>query len=377
MIASGIEWVVRIRHRMPMMLRARSLLALVAALFAASALAQQPGKRDEEPLPNPILHPGAPWWFESFVVQAPDGEDWASFIKDARSAELGKKYDDGRTAAILIDSVRFDADIQRADALLRVTRRAETAPPEASTMTLVDYRQEASSPKGVLCVRATARFDDRRARYDGPGTLVVESRRCVLPDRPEIVATLRFAERIPAPDAQPALGDVAEHFLASLRFVPPASAAVVQARNAIGNERGQEAIDLLQPAAEDGDTEAAMFLGTVYLYGTGIAPDYDAARKYLEMAAQDGRRDALYNLGSIHDKAIGVPRDAKLAMRWFGLAADQRDAQAQLNLALFHLHGDGVPRDLQAAREWLERAAGNGNKRARGILASDRLRKGD
>lgn len=356
----------------------RSLVALLAAaLVAATALAQQTGRRNEEPLPNPILHPGAPWWFESFVVQAPDGEDWASFSKDPRSAELGKKYDDGRTAAIVIDSVRFDDNILRADDLLRVTRRAESAPPEASTMKLLDYRQEASTPKGVLCVRARARFDDRRGQYDIPGTLVVESRRCVRPDRPEIVATLRFAERIPEAEGQPALGEIADRFLDSLRFVPPASAAVAQARNSIGNERGQEAVDLLKPAADEGDTEAAMFLGTVYLYGTGIQADYEAARKYLTVAAQDGRRDALYNLGSIYDKAIGVPRDANEAIRWFGLAADQRDAQAQLNLALFHLHGDGVPRNLEAARKWLERASGNGNKRAKGILASGRLRQPD
>jgi len=335
--------------------------------------AQQGSARAAEPLPNPILNPGAPWWFEGFVVQAPAGEDWASFTRNPTSAELGRKYDDGRTAAIVIDSVRFDQAIVREDDLLHVTRRAESAPPEPGSMTLLDYRQESSVPKGVLCVRATARFDDRRRQYQTPGTLVVESRRCVRPDRPETVAVLRFAERTPAPDAAPVLTEVAATFLAGLRFVPPASAAVAQARNAIGNERGEEAVALLRPAADDGDTEAAMFLGTVYLYGTGVAADYDAARRYLEMAARDGRRDALYNLGSVYDKAIGVPRDAGQALHWFRLAADQRDAQAQLNLALFHLHGDGVARDARAARTWLERAANNGSKRAQGILASGRI----
>jgi len=353
---------------------ARLRLAVLAAILCAgSALAQQTGKPAEEPLPNPILNPGAPWWFESFVVRAPQGEDWASFSKDAKSAELGKKYDDGRTAAIVIDTVRFDDSILREDDLLRVTRRAESAPPEPRAMKLLDYRQDASTPKGVLCVRATARFDDRRAQYDAPGTLIIESRRCVRPDRPETVVTLRFAERIAQPDAQAGLTADAERFFDGLRFVPPASPVIASARNAIGNERGQEAVDLLKPAADDGDTEAAMFLGTVYLYGTGIAADYDAARRYLETAAQDGRRDALYNLGSIYDKAIGVARDPGQAIKWFGLATDQRDAQAQLNLALFHLRGDGVDQDSKAARDWLERAAGNGNKRAKGILASGRV----
>jgi len=350
---------------------------LVLSLFATIAFAQQPAKKNEEPLPNPILHPAAPWWFEGFVVQAPPGEDWASFTKDGKSAELGKKYEDGRTAAIVIDSVRFDDNILREEDLLRVARRAESAPPEARTMKLLDYSQEASTPKGVLCVRGTARFDDRRTQYDVPGTLIIRSRRCVRPDRPEIVATLRFAERVPRADAQPDLTEVAEAFLGSLRFVPPPSAAVAQARNSIGNERGQEAVDLLKPAADEGDTEAAMFLGTVYLYGTGIERDYEAARRYLEMAAGDGRRDALYNLGSIYDKAIGVARDTREAIKWFGLAADQRDAQAQLNIALLHLHGDGVDKDLKAAEAWLKRSAGNGNKRAQGILASGRVKQAE
>jgi TPR repeat protein len=355
----------------------RSALVILC-LCASIALAQQPArKKDEEPLPNPILHPAAPWWFESFVVQAPPGEDWASFTKDGKSAELGKKYDDGRTAAIVIESVRFDDNILREEDLLRVARRAESAPPEARTMKLLDYSQEASTPKGTLCVRGTARFDDRRAQYDVPGTLIIHSRRCVRPDRPEIVATLRFAERTPQTDAQPGLTDIAEQFLGSLRFVPPASAAVAQARNSIGNERGQEAVDLLKPAADEGDTEAAMFLGTVYLYGTGIAPDYESARKYLEMAARDGRRDALYNLGTIYDKAIGVARDTREAIKWFGLAADQRDPQAQLNIALLHLHGDGVDKDLKTSEAWLKRSAGNGNKRAQGILAGGRLKQPD
>lgn len=346
---------------------------LAAALCASAAPAQDTGGRAEEPLANPVLNPGTPWWFESFVVLMPEGEDWASFSKNSMSAELGRKYEDGRSVAIVIDTARFDRGIVRTEDLLRATRRAETVPAEPRGMKLLDYSQEASTPKGVLCVRATARFEDRRARYDQPGTLVIASRRCVRPDRPEMVVTLRFAERIALADAQPGLAAAAERFLESLRFIAPASPAVAQARISIGNERGQEALDLLRPAADEGDTEAAMLLGTVYLYGNGIQPDYDAARRYLEMAAKDGRRDALYNLGSIHDKAIGVPRDTRQAIRWFSLAADQRDAQAQLNLALFHLHGDGMERDLGAARQWLERAAGNGNKRARGILASGRL----
>jgi hypothetical protein len=346
-------------------------LALAAALYAP-ALAQQ---RAVEPLANPILAPGAPWSFDGFVVNAPADEGWASFSKDFKSAELGKKYDEVRSAAAVVDARRFPDDVVRAEDLLELTRREQSALPDPGAMALLEYEQEVFAPKGVLCVRSSARFEDRRAQYGQAGVLAVRGLSCARPDRPEIVVSLRFAERLAGGvDGEPQLASLAQAFLGSLRFVPPAGALVAQARDAVRNKRGTDAVNLLKPAADAGDAEAALFLGNIYLYGSGVPPDFEAARCYLELAAREGRVEALYNLGSIHDKAIGVPRDPQRAMRWFGLAADQRDAQAQLNLALFYLRGDGVDKDLSLAEQWLRRAAGNGSKRAQGILASGRYK---
>ncbi|HEU5283601.1 MAG TPA: tetratricopeptide repeat protein [Burkholderiales bacterium] len=348
-----------------------TLAALITAMLCAPALAQQ---RAVEPLANPVLTPGAPWAFDGFVVNAPADEGWASFSKDFKSAELGKKYDEVRSAAAVVDARRFPDDVVRAEDLLELTRREQSALPDPGAMALLEYEQEVFTPKGVLCVRSGARFEDRRAQYAQPGVLAVRGVSCARPDRPEIVVTLRFAERLAGVDGEPQLTSLAQAFLGSLRFVPPAGALVAQARDAVGNKRGADAVNLLKPAADAGDAEAALFLGNIYLYGSGVPPDFEAARGYLELAAREGRVDALYNLGSIYDKAIGVPRDPQRAMRWFGLAADQRDAQAQLNLALFYLRGDGVEKDPSLAEQWLRRAAGNGSKRAQGILASGRYK---
>jgi len=350
---------------------ARSMALVAAALCAGVVLAQP---RSAEPLPNPIFAPGAPWAFDGFLLDAPAQPGWASFSKDAKSAELGRKYDDGRSAAVVVDSRQFEDSILRGEDLLAITRREQAVPPERSAMRLIDYAQEATAPKGVLCVRSLARFDDRRPQYAQPGALVVRALSCARPDRPEIVVGLRFAERTAAPGDEPSLTGVAEAFLASLRFVAPGGAVVAQAREALGSKRTQAALDLLAPAADAGDGEAALFLGNIYLYGSGVPADPRAARKYLELAAREGRADALYNLGSIYDKAIGVPRDVQQAMQWFTRAADQRDAQAQLNLALFYLNGDGIAKDLERAEDWLRWAAGNGSKRAQGILASGRYK---
>ena len=347
-------------------------LALAAAALCAGAALAQP--RTAEPLPNPILAPGAPWAFDGFLVEAPGEAGWASLSKDAKSAELGRKYDNGNSAAAVVDTRRFQDSILRAEDLLAITRRGQAAPPEPGAMRLLDYAQEAITPKGALCVRSIARFEDRRAQYAQPGVLLVRALSCARPDRPEIVVNLRFAERMAGSGDQPGLTTLAEAFLASLRFVAPGGALLAQAREAVGSKRAQAAVELLAPAADAGDGEAALFLGNIYLYGSGVPADPQAARKYLDRAAREGRIDALYNLGAMYDKAIGVPRDAPQAMEWFTRAADQRDAQAQLNLALLYLSGEGVEKDLKRAEEWLRWAAGNGSKRAQGILASGRYK---
>jgi hypothetical protein len=342
-------------------------LGLLAALPAMAAA-------QNEPLPNPILAPGAPWYFDSFMVDAPREEGWASFSKDAKSAEMGKKYEDGHTAAAIVEAHKFEQPVVSQEALLAIVKQTSGTGPEPGTK-LADYTTEIIAPKGLLCARSVARFEDRREQFEQAGTLLVRGLTCVRPDRPEIVVGLRFAERVQASAAAPGADDVGEHFLRSLRFTPISLEIINQARSEVGKKNGAEAVRLLQPAAEGGDGEAALFLGNILLYGSGIAEDLQGARKWLEIAAGQGRVDAIYNLAAIYDKGIGVPRNAGEAIKWFTLAADQRDPNSQLNLALFYLKGDGVDKSIPTAELWLKRSANNGSKRAQGILARGAYKK--
>ena len=135
------------------------LLLAGACALAPSALGQTGGQDADEA--NPVLVPGAPWHFDAFVVNAPEGEDWASFSKSATGAELGKKFGDGRTAAVVVESTQFDDSVQREADLLRATQRLHAAAPDPAAMKLVSFEQVAVTPKGVLCARSTARFEDR------------------------------------------------------------------------------------------------------------------------------------------------------------------------------------------------------------------------
>ena len=351
------------------MFRLDSFCWAAAVLLVALAGQANAQARRDEGKPNPILVPGAPWSFDGFIVDAPQDTDWASFSKNPTSAELGKKFDDGRTTAAVIESRKYADSIVRADDLLALMKQEQATPDDPKAMKLMDYAGEVINPKGLLCGRSVARFEDNRGKSTEPGLLFVRGLTCARPDRPDVVVSLRFAERTAAgQDLQ--LAGIGEKFLTSLRFTPPAAKVVADARAAIGAKRSDDAIKLLAPAAEEGDAEAAAFLGNLYLYGTGVREDLPAARKWLEVAARGGQVEALYNLGAIYDKAIGVPRDPREAIKWFTLAADQRDPTAQLNLAIFYFRGDGVEKDPATGEAWLRRSAGNGNKRAQGLLAS-------
>jgi hypothetical protein len=337
----------------------------IAALLATLPLSAQ---AQSSALRNPVLVPGAAWAFDGFRVNVPGDEDWYSLAKDAQYGDLAKDLPSGAKLAAIVEARKLDAPVVGEQELLDHLRQEQTAPPDPARMKLVDYTAEPFAPKGMLCSRFAVKFDDRRASFPTPALLLVRGTACVRPDQPDVVVTLSYARRGPLDDLTPEVQKGVDLFVDSLRFLRSDPALMGQAGLAVRSETPQDAVALLTPAAADGDTEAALFLGNIYLYGHGVAHDFPAARKWLELAAQDGRAEAMFNLGAMYDKGLGTTRDVGQAIKWFTLAADQRDAPAQLNLALFYLNGDGVPKDIGIAEQWLKRAAGNGSKRAQGIL---------
>lgn len=335
-------------------------IALLATLPLAAAA-------QTESLRNPILTPGTAWAFEGFRVTVPDDAGWYSLAKDAHYADLAKNLPGGSQVAVVVEARKVDSPIVNETELLALLREEQAAVPGETGVKLLDYAAEPFAPKGVLCARFSVKFEDRRGA-SASTVLLVRGIGCVRPDEPDVIVTLRYAQRTGLDHVVPELRDKVDAFLDSLRFLHSNAAAIQQARMAVRSETPGDAVALLSPLAEEGDGAAALFLGNIYLYGRGTAHDYPAARKWLEMAALEGHAEAMYNIGAIYDKGLGVPRDVAEAIKWFSLAADQRDAPAQLNIALFYLNGDGVPRDIALAEQWLKRAAGNGSKRAQGIL---------
>lgn len=125
-----------------------------------------------------------------------------------------------------------------------------------------------------------------------------------------------------------------------------------------------------QRAAEDGDGQAALYIGLLHDLGRGVAQDPQAARGWYERAATLGNAVAMFNVGVLHDAGTGVPPDRALAAGWYEKAAAQGMPRAAYALGLMYMAGDGVAQDRSRAVRYFRQALAGGVTAARGHLAA-------
>lgn len=149
-------------------------------------------------------------------------------------------------------------------------------------------------------------------------------------------------------------------------------------------------------AAKNGDSDAEMMLGKLYLQGTKL--DYAKAHYWSNKAARKGNAGALLNMGLIYREGLGVNADqdkalnyfqqaayagqfksnryiglyfsehgdAKRAVSYYQKAADQGDITSQFYLGQAYQYGKGIKQDFELAKYWYEKSASRGD-----IIASD------
>lgn len=117
-------------------------------------------------------------------------------------------------------------------------------------------------------------------------------------------------------------------------------------------------------AAEQGDANAQLVLGTVHADGRGVPQDYGEAARWYRLAADQGNASAQASLGVLYAEGRGVRRDYREAVRWYRLAAEQGDTLSQVSLGYLYASGLGVARDYDEAVHWLRLAAERGEARA-------------
>ncbi len=105
------------------------------------------------------------------------------------------------------------------------------------------------------------------------------------------------------------------------------------------NDEPQESYEeRINRLANEGDVDACLTLGYMYLYGeNGLEQDAQKAFQYYSMAAEKNDKIALNNLGSLYFSGIGVKKDKKRAVELFEKAAQLGNNEASVNLAFVYL----------------------------------------
>ena len=126
----------------------------------------------------------------------------------------------------------------------------------------------------------------------------------------------------------------------------------------------KEEIERLRPWVEKGKAWAQFLLGGRYYEGEGVEQSYQQARELYDLAASQGNVHAQYNLGFMYERGLGVDQSYERAKEYDEAAARQGLADAQYSLSIFYGKGQGVEQSNETARAWLIKAAEQGYEKA-------------
>jgi hypothetical protein len=126
-----------------------------------------------------------------------------------------------------------------------------------------------------------------------------------------------------------------------------------------------KAFDWYQRAANQGNDDAQINLGSMYEHGNGVQQDYSQAFEWYQKAANQGYVNAKYYLGDMDSE-----QDYAKAFEGYQKAANNGNADAQSNLGYMYLYGYGVQQNSAKAFEWCQKAAQQGNVNAQDNLGN-------
>ncbi len=129
-----------------------------------------------------------------------------------------------------------------------------------------------------------------------------------------------------------------------------------------------EAMEIWLPLAENGDSEAQAWVGSLYANGDGVDVNSKTAFEWYLKSAEGGNPQAQANIGALYAMGQGVQKDMVYAVKWMRRAARNGDPNAQFNMAVFYAKGDGVKQSLIKAAEWYRKGAENGHYPSQGRL---------
>jgi len=124
----------------------------------------------------------------------------------------------------------------------------------------------------------------------------------------------------------------------------------------------------VEAMADAGVSEAQFLIGAAYAEALGKDRNDSMAADWYRRAADNGHVLAAHNLGNSHFSGTGVPQDDALAVVWWTQAAQAGDAIVQYRLGQMYEQGRGVELDLEKAVSWYQDSARRGNSNAETAL---------
>jgi TonB family protein len=115
----------------------------------------------------------------------------------------------------------------------------------------------------------------------------------------------------------------------------------------------EEAVPLLQKAADKGWAPAQTLLGKAYREGRGVPADTELGSEWIRKAAAQSHLEAQYLMAELLEQGSGVRKDDAEALRLYELAAKRGWAPAVLRMVKVAERGElGRPVDVAAAAQW-------------------------
>jgi TPR repeat protein len=153
-------------------------------------------------------------------------------------------------------------------------------------------------------------------------------------------------------------------WLVAAVLAQPANADLDKGLAAVQSGQWDKAYRQFQASAAQGNTDAQVNLGNLYLRGLGVERDESKAYEWFAKSARQGNAQALGKLGILHFYGLGVTEDHAAAADWFRKAAEKGNADAAMILAELHARGDGVRMSKPSAYLWYSIAADLGKTEA-------------
>ena len=145
---------------------------------------------------------------------------------------------------------------------------------------------------------------------------------------------------------------------------PLARADLAKGLEAVEAGHWPTALAEFKPLANQGDPNAQVNMGNLYMRGLGVEQDYAMAYEWYAKAARQGHATGQNKLAVMHYYGLGVKENHAEAAHWFLKAAEQADPAAAMVIAELYDKGDGVPASKISAYVWFSIAADLGKEDA-------------